>query len=110
MNSLEITEKRNIAIEKMQNIINTCKSELREMTDEEKQEFENCKAEISMLKEELSKLKETLSIYDSEVDNVENEQTQENKLERNKSITVMENKEFKLIRAINDIANNRTLS
>lgn len=110
MNSLEITEKRNIAIEKMQNIVNNCKSELREMTDEEKQEFENCKAEISMLKEELSKLKETLSNYDSEVDNVENEQTQENKLERNKSITVMENKEFKLIRAINDIANNRTLS
>lgn len=109
MNSLEITEKRNLAIEKMQNIINSCKTELREMTDDEKQEFENCKAEISMLKEELAKLKETLSNYDKEyVDNVENEQTQENKTERNKFIR-MENKEFRLLKAINDIANNRSL-
>lgn len=110
MNSLEITEKRNLAIEKMQNIINNCKSELREMTEEEKLEFDNAKSEIAILKEELLRLKETLSNYGTEVDNVENEETQENKLERNKSITVMENKEFKLIRAINDIANNRTLS
>lgn len=107
MNSLEITEKRNLAIEKMQQIVNTCKTELREMTDNEKNEFNAAKEEIVMLKEELRNLKDKLSNYSTEIENVDKKEIENNN--RNNTNTKMEVKEFRLLKAINDIANNRSL-
>ena len=110
MNSLEITEKRNITLQKMQDIVNKCKRELREMTEEEQAEFNASKAEVEMLKDELAKLKEKLAGYENEVSETEQvkqeEIIEENK--RNKQNKTM--KEFRLLNAINSIVNNKPLT
>ena len=50
MNSLEIKERKAILVDKCKGIIAKCRSEVREMTEEEAAEFEAAKAEIAKLK------------------------------------------------------------
>lgn len=67
MNSLELKDKQGVLIQRCQEIVNTCKKEIREMTDEEAKEFEANKAEIISLKEQLAELEKKLESYESEI-------------------------------------------
>lgn len=110
LNSLEITDKKEQLKLRCKEIINTCKVEIREMTEDEEKEFNDNKEEIKSLNEQLKELQARLAEYESEP--IEDEETEEknntNSNNRNKTINSM-NTEFRLVKAINDIANNRSL-
>ena len=107
LNSLEITDKKETLKLRCKEIINTCKMEIREMTDDEEKEFNDAKEEIKSLNEQLEELQARLAQYEEEPIEEETENnTNSNK--RTKTINSM-NTEFRLIKAINDIANNRSL-
>jgi len=112
-NSVEINDKKSLLKQRCKEIVDTCKIEIREMTDAEKEEFEQNKEEIKALNKELEELKAKLRAYDEELpetEDEEKEETEDNKQARNfintKSNT---NMEFRLVKAIRDIANNRNL-
>lgn len=108
LNSLEITDKKETLKLRCKEIINTCKMEIREMTDDEEKEFNDNKEEIKSLNEQLVELNARLAQYEEEPieEEIENN-TNSNK--RTKTINSMNTTEFRLIKAINDIANNRSL-
>ena len=107
LNSLEITDKKEQLKLRCKEIINTCKVEIREMSEDEEKEFNDAKEEIKSLNEQLVELNARLAQYEEEPieEEIENN-TNSNK--RTKTINSM-NTEFRLIKAINDIANNRSL-
>lgn len=97
MNSVEILDKKAQLKAKAQEITNLCKTEIRDLNDAENAELEIIKAELENLNEELRNL--DTSISEEKVNEIINTKTK----------TKM-NKEFRLLQAINDIANNRNLS
>ncbi len=97
MNSVEILDKKAQLKAKAQEITDLCKTEIRDLNDAENAELEEIKAELENLNEELRKL--DTSIVEEKANEIINTKTK----------TKM-NKEFRLLQAINDIANNRNLS
>ena len=95
MNSLEITDKKEQLKKRALKLIDTCKVEIRDFTEAEQTEYNSIKSEIEQLNEELRKLDVCL--------------TADNNTKTNKQIKIKTNMEFRLIKAINDIANNRNL-
>ena len=93
MNSLEIADKKAQLIKRTKEICEQCKVEIRDFNEAEQTEINQIKQEIEDLNKEMRKL-------DKELSTVENNQPI-------KTNTVM--KEFRLIKAINDVANNRQL-
>lgn len=89
MNSLELIDKRSQLEKELENIINNGEKEERKLNDGEINELENIKKQINDIDEELRAI---------EIKNKENEK-------RNSSNNKME--KFSLLKAINDIANNR---
>lgn len=110
MNSLEILDKKNTLKERAKEIIETCKKEVRTMTEDENKEIEEIRSNIASLNEEMEKLQEELRTYDSKIPTEEVEKKSSEEMINN-SINRREkmNKDFRLIRAIRDIANNRSL-
>lgn len=117
-NSVEILDKKSQLKERCKEIISLCKAEIREMTKEEEDEFNKNKEEIKALNEELEELKKKLASYDEEMEDEEekpetpdekeeDEEKEENK--RNINHNIMKKQQFSLLKAINDIANNRSL-
>lgn len=123
-NSLEIKDRKAELQKRCKAIIKTCREEIREMTAEEKEEIENAKQEIEALKEELKALNKRLADFDEmekeleEASNDEEEEVEvveeeiENKEEEIKSKksnirNMMKKEKFSLIKAINDVVNNR---
>ena len=106
LNSLEITDKKEQLKLRCKEIINTCKVEIREMSEDEEKEFNENKEEIKFLNEQLEELQARLAQYEEEP--IEEEENNTNSNKRTKTINSM-NTEFRLIKAINDIANNRSL-
>ena len=126
MNSLEIKDRKAQLQKRCKAIIKSCREEIREMTDEEKQEIENAKQEIEQLKEELKALNKRLQEFDElekdiedtevedeevveEKNNIEEDVEEEIIEEQKRSINTMKKTKFRLLKAINDIANNRSL-
>ena len=97
MNSVEILDKKAQLKAKAQEITDLCKTEIRDLNDAENAELETIKAELESLNEELRKLDTSIS------------EEKEIEITNTKTKTKM-NKEFRLLQAINDIANNRNLS
>lgn len=116
-NSVEILDKKSQLKKRCMQIIDTCKQEIREMTDDEKEEFDKNKEEIKALNEELEELKKRLASYEDEMEEEEpkdsstdKENEDEEKEENKRNIhSTMKKKQFSLLKAINDIANNRSL-
>lgn len=109
MNSLEIQDKKAQLKLRMKDIVSICKTEIREMNEEELNEYNAAKAEIESLNKQLEELKAKLAEYEREVEEPST-QTEENE-ERNKTNkTHSTMKEFRLLSAINKIANNRNLT
>lgn len=94
MNSLQIKDKKAELKKRALELIDTCKTEIRDFTSAEADEYNSIKVQIEELNDELRKIDESLN--------------EDNKINKsfNKNNT---NMEFRLIKAINDIANNRNL-
>jgi len=108
-------------------IINTAKAELREFTEDEQKEIDNIKNEIQNLdkeenetnsedeaiKEETTEVEEGNESKPEGNEVIESEKEESNDEERkinNKNSNIRKmNKEFRLIKAIRDVANNRSL-
>lgn len=97
MNSVEILDKKAQLKAKAQEITDLCKTEIRDLNDAENADLESIKAELENLNEELRNLDTSIS------------EEKVNEIIKTKTKTKM-NKEFRLLQAINDIANNRNLS
>lgn len=117
-NSVEILDKKSQLKKRCMQIIDTCKQEIREMTDDEKKEFDKNKEEIKALNEELEELKKRLASYEDEMEeedpkdssiDKENEDEEKEENKRNLNHNIMKKTQFSLLKAINDIANNRSL-
>ena len=64
LNSVELKDKQATLLKRCKEIVDTCKKEIREMTDDEKAEFDAAKAEIASLKGQLDELKKKLETYE----------------------------------------------
>ena len=78
-NSVELRDAQAQLIERCQAIVNTCKTEIREMTEEEEKEFNDAKEEIINLKAELDELNKELESYDELLPKVEEEEEKNEK-------------------------------
>lgn len=84
LNSVEIKTRINEITERMKAMVETCKTEVREMTDEENNEFKALREEIDEKKQELKALEEKLANYQRELpDEKEEEEDKEEKNTRN---------------------------
>ena len=73
-NSVEIKTRINEITERMKAIVELCKTEVREMTEEEDQEFKSLREEIDEKKQELKSLEDKLAQYARELPNEEEEE------------------------------------
>ena len=106
MNSVEIRDARAQLKQRALEIIDNCKKEVRDLTQEETDELETIKAQIKEKDEELRDLQERLDNLNFETE--ENEEVRN--IDNNKSnITEKMNKRFSLLKAIRSIANNQPL-
>lgn len=108
MNSLEIRDKKAQLKQRMKDIVSICKTEIREMSEDELNEYNAAKAEIESLNKQLEELKAKLAEYEREVDEPSPTEENEERNKTNKTHSTM--KEFRLLSAINKIANNRNLT
>lgn len=101
MNSLELKDRQSVLIKRCQEIVYSCKKEVREMTEDEQKEFDANKEEIKKLKDELKRLQDKLSAYDEDMPKMddENETKENNQNKENRSIK-MENKKFNLLKEL----------
>lgn len=67
LNSLELKDKQATLLKRCKEIVDTCKTEIREMTEEEEKEFNDNKEEIKELKSQLDELNKKLASYDDEL-------------------------------------------
>jgi len=103
MNSVEIQDARAQLKRRALEIIDNCKTEVRDLTDAETQELETIKGQIKEKDDELRQLEERLN-------NLNFEEVEERNTENNKTINSEKmNKRFSLIKAIRSIANNQPL-
>ena len=98
MNTVEIADKKNELKKQAVEICERCKNEIRDFTDAEKENIESIKKQIDELNEEQRKIEESLK-DNSDLEN--NKKTQFKKTM---------DKEFRLLKTINDVANNRNLN
>lgn len=111
MNSLEIKDQREQLKKRAFEIIDTCKKEVRDLTEDETTELEDLKEKIKQKDEELKELQdrlEKLSFEEDPEDNNEGEY-KENCENKSKSNIRKMKKNFSLVKAIRSIANNQPL-
>lgn len=113
-NSLEINDRKAQLQKRCKDIIKQCREEVREMTEEEKEEVESAKSEIEQLKEELKALQQRLNEFDELEKEIEDEEEveepneeKEEEIKSNIRRKDMNKQKFSLIKAINDVVNNR---
>lgn len=106
-NSVEIQDEKSTLKQRCIDIVELCKAEVREMTDEEKQEFDENKEKIKELNEELKSLREKLDEYEKDLPQEEEDEEKEDNNNQRKSNIRMEKKQFRLLDAINAVVNNR---
>lgn len=115
VNSLQLKDQRAQLKKRAQEIIDTVKVEMRDLTDEETEEIEGIKKQIKEKDEELKALQERLDNLSVEDDDEENETSTEKEDEdkenkrSNNIINSMSKKNFSLVKAIRNIANNQPL-
>ena len=104
MNSVELRDARAQLKTRALGIIDTCKKEVRDLTDDEQKELDTIKAEIRQKDQDLKELEERLN-------NLKFEDETETRTENNKT-NISEktmNKRFSLVKAIRSVANNQPL-
>lgn len=101
MNSVEIKTRINEITERMKAIVEQCKTEVREMTEDEDKEFKALREEIDEKKEELKALEDKLAQYARELPNEEEEEEKETE-EKNKRNKKMKTSLIKELRTAMD--------
>lgn len=88
MNSVEIKARISEITERMKAIVETCKTEVREMNEDEDKEFKALREEIDEKKEELKALEDKLAQYQRELpeDEEKEDEDKEEKNQRNKKM------------------------
>lgn len=86
MNSVEIKTRISEISERMKAIVELCKTEVREMNEDEDKEFKALREEIDTKKEELKALEAKLREYEEELPKDEEEDPKEEKNNRNKKM------------------------
>lgn len=114
VNSLQLKDQKAQLKKRAQEIIDTVKVEMRDLTDEETEEIEDIKKQIKEKDEELKALQErldNLSVEDDEEENETSTEKEDDKEDnkRNININSMTKKNFSLVKAIRNIANNQPL-
>lgn len=85
-NSVEIRSRISEITERMKELVNLAKTEVREFNEEENKEFDALKEEVEQKKAELKALEEKLSQYEREIPNEEEDPEKEEKNHRNKKM------------------------
>lgn len=88
MNSVELTDKKNQLKIQAEALISGAEKEARKLTEDEKSQYDNLKNQIAEVENEIRELSNKLNKEKKEVRSMEN---------------------FSLLKAINDVANNRPL-
>lgn len=128
-NSVEIKDKKNQLKKRAQEIIDTCKREVRDMTDDETSEIDSIKEQIKDLNQQLTELEEKIKNLrfddeDEKVDEPTEDEPTENETENEPSACNEpddDNKEdktnkrnmkkrFSLVRSIRNIVNNSAMN
>ena len=126
-NSVEIKDKKNQLKKRAQEIIDTCKREVREMTDDETSEIDSIKEQIKDLNQQLTELEEKIKNlrFDDEDEDEKVDEPTENETENEPSECnepdCEDNKEdktnkrnmkkrFSLVRSIRNIVNNSAMN
>lgn len=108
MDSLTLKDEKQQLKNRALEIIETCKKEVRDLTEEENQELEMLKGQISQKNKDLKDLQERLDrlsfdeVEDRSIESVNNDNKSETNISRM-------NKKFSLVKAIRSIANNQPL-
>lgn len=109
LNSLEMKDRQGVIMKRCKEIVDVCKAEMREMTEDEEKEFNACKEEMKELQNQLEELKKRLASYDEDMpkeepeDNKQDEDKPEDKEEKNKekkSKTKTMEKKFNLLKEL----------
>lgn len=101
LNSVQIKSAISKAQERAKEIVELCKTEVREMTEDEEKEFNSLREEIDDKKEELKQLEKKLAEYEDELPKEEEEEKscdEEEKEEKNKRNKTMKKSLVKEIR------------
>lgn len=106
INSVEIKQQINELVERSRAIVELCKTEVREMTEDEEKEFCALKEEIEGKKEELKALEEKLKRYEEELPDEEEVKDEEDRSKRNYK-NINKNKMNKLQYRFNEAVKNR---
>lgn len=106
LNSVELRDKQSVLYKRCVEIVDACKKEVREMTDEEQQEFDKNKEEIRELKSKLEEINRKLATYETSLSGVELEDNKEIKKEFKSKIMTKEN--FSIIKEIRSAMENGT--
>lgn len=118
MNSLQITDAREQLKKRALEIIDTCKKEVRDMTEDEEKEVQNIKEQIKEKDQELKELQdrlEKLSFDEEDGEDKEeesredSEDNKEDNKEEKKDSRTMKKERFSLVKAVRAIANNQPL-
>ena len=107
MNSVEIKARAAELRQQYTNIVATADAEIRSLSEEEQEKTEKIKEELKELHDELKNLGRSLEGADEEKEDEPNEGQEENNDDK---INQRMSKNFRLLSAIADVANNRTLS
>ena len=103
LNSVQIKQEINDLVTRSKEIVELCKTEVREMTDDESKEFESLREQIDSKKEELKQLEAKLAEYERELP-AEEEEDEKEETEKNNRSKKMKNTLVKELR--NAIDNN----
>lgn len=125
-NSVEIKDRKAQLKRKANEIIERCKSEVRDLQEDEKDELKLIKEEITDLNTQLAELEERLKNLrfddedeavedteeneDKEVSEDEDDADKENNVDNNKEKRNMKKKAFSLVRSIRNIVNNTPMN
>lgn len=103
LNSVQIKQEINDLVTRSKEIVALCKTEVREMTEDEEKEFESLREQIDSKKEELKQLEDKLAQYERELP-AEEEEEEKEETEKNNRSKKMKNTLVKELR--NAIDNN----
>ena len=107
MNSVEIKEKINQATLRAKEIVDLCKAEVREMTEDEEKEFNSLREEIDAKKQELKALQDKLAEYERELPEEEEDDEKEKDTEKNNKRNKM--KKINLLKEIREAQNGQVI-
>lgn len=103
LNSVQIKQEINELVVRSKEIVELCKTEVREMTEDEENEFKSLREQIDEKKEELKQLEDKLAEYERELP-AEEEEEEKEETEKNNRSKKMKNTLVKELR--NAIDNN----